>query len=236
MRKVFFTFGFIILVAVGFAWYFITYQLDGVVETRMEKAASIALGSSVEVGGVKTNLRDGTLSVERISVANPPGYENPYAVRLNAVKAAVDYDGLEIKRVIIEKPEFIVEEKDGKTNFSELMAALDSGSDSEPESQTDEPIIVIRHFRINETQAAFESRSLDRYSDISVDAIEMSNLRGTPSELAESIANEVIGELSSEAAKELLKAQALKKYDDIEEKVTKEISDLLGGSSDDAED
>jgi hypothetical protein len=217
MRKVFFTFGLIVLVAVAFAWYFITYRLDGVVETRIEKAASLALGSSVEVGGVKTNLRDGTLSVERISVANPAGYENAHAVRLNSVEAAVDYAGLVIKRVVIENPEFIIEEKDGKTNFSELMAALDSGSELIPESETKEPVIVIRHFRINESQAAFVSQSLDRYSDISVDAIELNDLRGTPSELAKLIANEVVGELSSEAATELLKAQALKKYDDAEE-------------------
>jgi len=200
------------LVAAAAAIYFITFQLDSVVETQIERAASIAIGSAVEVGGVKTNLRDGTLSVERISVANPPGYENPYAVRLNDLEAAVDYEGLEIKRVVIDNPEFIVEERDGKTNFSQILEALESGTGPKTGGGAgEEPVIVIQHFRINETQAAFESRSLDRYSDIKLDAIELNNLRGTPSELAALIAKEVVGELSSEAETEMLKGQASEK-------------------------
>ncbi len=128
MRRVFFTLGALMLVAAAAAVYFIIFRLDSVVETRIEKAATMAFGSRVEVGGVRTNLRDGTLTVDQISVANPPGFENPYAVRLNTVQAAVDYQGLEIKRVEIKNPEFYVEERDGKINFDLMLQALDSGS------------------------------------------------------------------------------------------------------------
>jgi len=232
MRKVFFTLGSIVLVAVAAAVYFITYRLDSVVETRIEKAATTALGSRVEVGGVKTNLRNGTLEVEHISVANPPGYENPYAVRLNAVRAAVDYDGLEIKQIAVENPEFYVEERDGKTNFGQMLQALDTGAEpAEDNSGKTEPEIVIRHLRISETRAAFSSHSFDRYTDMKVDAIEMNNLRGTPSELAGQIARKVVGELTSEAATELLKAQGQKKVDDIQDKVNRKLKELMGGDN-----
>lgn len=240
MRKVFFTLGAIVLVAVAGAWYFITLRLDGVVESRLERAATMAFGAAVEVGGVHTNLRDGSLTVEEISVANPPGFENPYAVRLHAVEAAVDYSGLEIKRLFIESPEFIIEEKDGTTNFGQMLKTLESGSggamasDGPGDGQNKEPIIVIRHFRIDESHAAFESSSLDRYSDVKIDAIEMTDLRGTPSQLAELIAGEVLGELSSEAANELLKAQARKKIDGYSDKVRSKLRGLLGNDDDDA--
>jgi len=230
MRKLFLTLGSIVLVAVAAAVYFITYRLDSVVETRIEKAATMALGSRVEVGGVKTSLRDGTLSVDKISVANPPGYENPYAARLNAVRAAVDYDRLEIEQIAVENPEFYVEELDGNTNFGQMLKALDRGEEPAAEEPGKaEPEIVIRHLRISETRAAFASHTFDRYSDMKVDAIEMNNLRGTPSELAGQIARKVIGELTSEAAKELLKAQGQKKVDDIQNKVSDKLKDLIGG-------
>jgi len=90
MRKVFFTLGAIVLVAVGAAFYFIAYRMDSVIESRIERAATVALGSAVEVGGVHTDLRKGTLTVDEISVANPPGFKNPYAVQLNGLEAAVD--------------------------------------------------------------------------------------------------------------------------------------------------
>jgi len=233
MRKVFFTLGAIVVVAVAAAIYFVNYQLDSVVESRMEKAASTAFGTKVEVGGVRTSLRDGTLTVDRISVANPPGFENPYAVRLNAVRAAVDYQGLDIKQVAIDDPEFYVEERDGTTNFDQMLKSLDEMTAAPDDDQgKPEPVIVIRHLRIGETRAAFTSHTFDRYTDIQVDPIEMNNLRGTPTELAEQIAHKVVGELSSEAASELFKAEAKKKVDDMQKKVNDKLKELLGRDKD----
>lgn len=243
MKKLFLTLGAIVLVAIAGALYFINYRLDGVVETQIERAASMALGTAVEVGGVQTNLRDGTLKITEISVANPPGYDNQFAVRLHDLDAAVDYSSREIKHVVIENPEFIIEERDGSTNFERILQALEAGNETTPGAtaggeaddsgaQGSEPVISIKHFRINETRAVFESRSLDRYTDVEVDAIEMDNLRGTPAELADQIAREVIGELSSEAATEVLKAQAKKQLKGVEGKAGEILRGLMGGGKD----
>ncbi len=93
-------------------------------------------------------------------------------------------------------------------------------------------MIVVRHLRIDETRAAFESHTYDQYTDMQVDAIEMNNLRGTPSELAGQIARKVVGELSSEAAAAMFRAKAQKKVDDIQKKVTGKLQELLGGGDD----
>ncbi len=247
MRKLFLTLGLIMLVAIAAALYFISYRLDGVVETRIERAATMALGTRVEVGGVQTNLRDGTLKIAEISVANPPGFENAYAVRFHQVHAAVDYSAREIRHVVIENPEFIIEEAGGTTNFEQILQALQGGRGNQPGQATadganssgvqgTEQVISIKHFRISETRAVFESRSLDRYSNIEMDAIEMNNLRGTPAELADQIAREVVAELSSAAATEVLKAQAKKQLKGINgKKVGDTLRGLLGGADNDAE-
>jgi len=143
---------------------------------------------------------------------------------------------MEVKRVVIENPEFIIEEAGGLTNFGQMLNALESGSEASSSEPTGkEPVITIRHFRINATRAAFESRSLDKYSDVKVDAIEMNNLKGTPSELADQIGREVLDELSSEAATAVLKAQAGKQIDKLGEKVSGTLRSLMGGDDSEEE-
>jgi hypothetical protein len=199
------------------AWYFVTYRLDGIIEKEIERAASTNLGSSVQVGAVRTSIKDGSLTISDVRVSNPPGYQNKHAMNFNSIEAAVDYDGLDIKRVIIDNPEVFIEEKGGKTNVAEMLAALERGDSSAlPPDDPKAPTIVIRHFRMNGTRAAFESESLDTHSDLNVDAVELNNLEGTPNEVAREIAAGILKELSSEAATELLKAQARKKYEETE--------------------
>ena len=89
-------------------------------------------------------------------------------------------------------------------------------------------------FSLNESRAWFESESLDRYSDLKLDAIELNNIKGTPSEVANVIATEIIQEITREAAIELLKAQARKKYEEVEIKVSSKLKDLLGGNDEDS--
>ena len=235
MRKTFFTLGAIVAIAAGIAIYFVIFRFDSALESRIERAATTAMGSHVEVHGVKTSLRNGTLTVEEVSVANPPGYKNPYAARFNGLEAAVDYENREIKRVVIDRPEFIIEEANGETNFGQILESLEAGGGTpggQEGAQGEEPVIVLRHFRINETHAAFESESLDRYSDVNVDAIELNDLRGTPSELAEQIARAVVKEISSEAATEMLKAETQKQFKDASDVVSRKFRDLIGDDDD----
>jgi hypothetical protein len=228
--------GLVMLIGAGFAWYFVNVRMDSMIESRLERAATASLGSHVEVGGVETDLRNGTLKVREISVANPPGYKNPYAMRLNGVEAAVDYENLEITRVVIDQPEFLIEELGGTTNFQQMLDALEAGESAVPAADPakPEPQIVIHHFRIDGARAGFDSSSLDRYTDLSVDAIEMNNLRGTPTELANEIGKKVLKELSSEAAMALLEAQARKKAGDLGGKVSSSLGKIFG--KDDKED
>lgn len=233
MKKVFGVLGLILLLAVGAAWYFITVRLDTAIESRLERAATTSMGSHVEVGGVETNLREGSLTVREITVANPPGFENPFAMRFKQVEAAVNYDGLEVKRVSIDSPEFYIEEQGGVTNMELLLQAIESAPVEEaPTGSTPQPEIVIQHFRVDSTQASFQSRSLERSAEIKVDAVELYDLRGTPSDLSRVIARAMLKELSKAAGVELLKAGARKKADELGEKISGSLKSILGGSDD----
>ncbi len=206
----------LLVVGVGI-WYFVSFRMDSMIASNIETRASASLGTQVTVGTVKTDIKGGSLTISNITIANPPGFKNKNAFSLNDIEAAIDYSNYDIKHLVIDKPEIVIEELGGETNFSRILAGIEK-QDSEPEPDPaadgkEEPIIVIHHFRMNDSRASFESESLDKYSNLEIDAIELSNLKGTPSELSEIIFKKIINEITKEAAIELLKAKASEKID-----------------------
>lgn len=205
----------LLLVGLG-AWYFTTFKLDSVIRAHIEQSASQSLGTAVTVGSVKTDLRNGALTISDITVANPPGFKNANAFALRGIEASVDYSTYDVKRIIVDKPEIIIEESNGETNFTRLLEGMESKAKSAPaEEGATPPELVIHHFRMNESRAAFESPARDRYSELKVDAVEVKNVRGTPAEVAEVIMSEILEEVVSAAALELLKAKAEEKIGEI---------------------
>ena len=239
MKKVLAVIVVLLLLAGGAAWYFVTYRMDAMIEKQIEIVGAGSLGTRVSVGSVKTSIKDGTLTISEVTVANPPGFKNATAFSLNGIEAAVDYSNLEIRRVTIENPEIVIEELGGETNFSKMMAELKQASSKSaettvPAGDKKEPVIVIHHFRMNESRAAFESESLDSYANIKIDAVELNEIRGTPTEVAHQIAGKILKEITQEAAVELLKAQAKKHLGDAEITVSKKLKDLLGKDDEDS--
>jgi hypothetical protein len=233
MKKVLTIIVVLLLLAGGAAWYFVAYRMDAMIEKQIEMAGTNSLGTRVSVGKVSTNIKDGTLTISELTVANPPGFKNANAFSLNGIEAAVDYGNLEIRRVTIENPEIVIEELGGETNFSKMMDELKQTSSkpaetTEPADGKKEPVIVIHHFRMNKSRAAFESESLDTYANIEIDAVELNEIRGTPTEVAHQIAEKILKEVTREAATELLKAQAKKHLGDAQIKVSEKLKDLLG--------
>lgn len=217
MKKVLGFLVFLLLLAGGGIWYFTTFKLDSMIEQQIEQVASRSMGTVVSVGAVKTDLRQGSMTISDITIANPPGYRNPYAFKLSGIEATVEYDTLDVRRVIIEKPDIVVEEKNGQTNIQALLSGLDSLPE-EPETDADGqpvPEIMIHLFRMNESRAAFESASLDKATTIEVDAVELTNIKGTPQVVATVIAREILNEIVSDAAMELLKTKASDKLNEL---------------------
>lgn len=218
MKKVLIGILVVVLVIGVAAWYFMTFRLDGVIKSQIETVGSQTLGTEVTVGSLTTDLKNGTLVISDIVVANPPGFNNPNAFTLSGIEAALDYDTFDVRRIIIDKPEIVIEERDGETNFSTLLENMESGSEPAPPPEQDgapQPELVIHLFRMNESRAAFESKSMERYTDLKVKAVEVKNVRGTPAEVTGIITEEILEEVVSAAAVELLKAKASEKLQDL---------------------
>jgi len=215
MKKLFGIILLLLLIAGGGVWYFTAFHLDNMVRDQIQQVASRTLGTRVSVGSVATDLRAGSLTIGDITVANPSGFRNPNAFTLRGIEAAIDYGTLEIRRLVIEQPEIVIEEADGETNVQRLLSAVEREPDPEPAGEGQPPILVIHHFRMNASRAAFESASLDHYSDVRIDAVELRELRGTPQQVGRRIAREVLDEVVTAAALEMLKATAAEKLQEL---------------------
>jgi len=217
MKKILIVLLVLVLLAGGALWYFMTYRMDDFIAQQIEKIGTETLATQVTVGEVVTDLGGGSLTISDITVANPAGFSNPNAFTLRGIEAVVNYQTLEIRRIIVDKPEIVIEERDGATNFTALLAGMERGSDTpEPaEDSAPPPVLTIDLFRMNESRAAFESTTLDRASNITVDEVELIGLRGTPPEVAEAIVREILDEVVSAAALELLKTKATEKLEKI---------------------
>jgi hypothetical protein len=220
MKKLFGVILLLALIAGAGVWYFVSFHLDNMIRQQIETAATRSLGTQVSVGKVETDLKNGTLTISGITVANPTGFRNPNAFTLGGIQAAVDYGTREIRRVVVERPEIVIEEIDGETNVAVLLANAEQDPEPTAAEEPGEPIsLVIHHFRMNSSRAAFESASLERYSDLEIDAIEFLDIRGTPQEVAGQLARGILEEVATAAAIELLKATAAEKFEEATEKL-----------------
>lgn len=134
--------------------------------------------------------------------------------------------------MVIDNPDIVVEEVGGRTNFDAMLAALEAQPNRPAGQGTKEPVIVVRRFRMNESRATLDSESLGRETGLELDAVELNDLRGTPSEIARVIGAEILREVTRKTAGEMVKAEARKKLEDVEQKATDKLRGLLGGDDD----
>ena len=128
----------------------------------------------------------------------------------------MDFENEQVARVVLDGAQIFIEEKGGVTNMQRLKEALESRISDEAGGVASEgEEIVIQLFLMRRTTATFESDSLQRLSEVEIDEIEMRNLRGTPDEVAEEIAVSVMDEITQEAGRAMLEAQARKQLEDV---------------------
>ena len=223
------------LVAGGYGWWVMFHRFGGLVTDALIEEGSNAFGTTVTVGDVDVKWAQGALVITDLQIGNPAGFESEYVVRFGTIEAAVDFESMEVARVILDDTRFYIEERDGKTNVQEIRKSLERGMSEESDFEASpEDEIVIQRFLMRSSTATFESASLNRISEVRIDEIEMRNLRGTGEEITEQIGNRIIEEVADEAAREMLEAQASKHLEDLEEKVSDKLREILGKDDSDS--
>lgn len=194
----------VIIIALGIGY--VLTNLDFLVKMAIEKAGSQATQTAVRVSGVQISLKEGSCTIEGLTVGNPHGFELPHAFSLQEIGVDIDpksitSDEITIDEIVVRAPETFVEiNADNKNNLNEIKNNLPAGSSSPSKDKASpkekkETRLFIRRLLFEKGRIFAKVVPLNKEYDLSMGAIEMRNLRGTPTQ----IAKQVISRLASQA-------------------------------------
>ncbi|MCI5105347.1 MAG: hypothetical protein MRY76_01405 [Pseudomonadales bacterium] len=133
----------------------IIFYLDSLVQRGIEVAGSRVLGTAVTVDSVFLSPLSGSGSISGLRIANPDGFDSPYAFELGEVSMALDLaslstDLVEVDSVIITSPRITYETTITNDNIRALMRNIETGGSGSQEETAAAPgkDIIIHDFQI----------------------------------------------------------------------------------------
>lgn len=231
------------VIAVAGGAYYVLSNLDRLIADAIEYYGSDATGTSVVVSGVDVSLVDGKASIRGLSVANPEGFEFPYAFTLSSVTVDIDTgsiggEPIRIELIDVRSPEVFFEvDTDGRDNLRTIQGNLASSTPDASGPASDQPSPVLSIDRIELAEAALHARiaSLNENRDLSMPPITMTDLEGQPAEIATQVAGRLLDAARARVREEgvgRLRDRAREKLDGkmegLEDKAAEKLKDRLG--------
>ena len=213
----------VILLAAGITY--ILTNLEILVKMAIEKYGSQATQTAVRVSSVEISLKEGSCSMELLTVGNPKGFDLKHAFSLGKIGVDINPKSLTkeeigIDDIVVRALEIFVEvNKDKKTNLNEIKNNLPKGSGApskskEPKKKSKEKQLFIRRILFETGQIYARVVPMDNKEyQLKLGRFEMRNLRGTPKQ----IAMQVMKRLTNQALSEVKKSgvgQAMDRYGD----------------------
>ncbi|MGJ8689218.1 MAG: AsmA family protein [Gammaproteobacteria bacterium] len=155
----------LVLIVGGGVFAYLNYE-NGI-RRGIEIAGSSALGTAVTVSGVSVSPFSGKGSIRGLTIANPEGFDAPYAIELGGLDIALNVsslltDVIEIELIQVDDANITYETTIVRDNIRALLANLPN-SDAAPviEASPDVPAakkVIIRELRINNPQIDLHTR------------------------------------------------------------------------------
>jgi len=233
-RKALIVTGIVVLICIAGGVAYLLTNINFIVKSAIEKYGSRATQTAVRVQGVDIHLKNGAGDIRGLTVASPKGYDAKHAFSLGQIGVDLDLksltgDEIRIEDIIIRAPHVFAEiNHDNKNNLMEIKNNLPSGRGSAYKTtKTDgkEVRLFIRRIRFSEGKIDAAVIPLDRAYELKMPAFEMTNLRGTPSQ----IASQVIGRICNMALYEVKKMGVGKQIHSGLEKQKKKATDKVKG-------
>lgn len=189
-------------------------NLDAIVESAIETAGTQALCTQVEVDSVEISLTSGAASIYGFSIANPPGFSNAEMVSFDELSVAFNLENtsgeqVHIFSVVARSPHVHYETNESTSNVDTISARFESEEDvNETDEEAAAVHLIIDDILIENIQGTLHSANLPEPVDVSLGTIELSNLAGTPENLASQIMAPLMAQIASVAAQALIQATA----------------------------
>lgn len=215
-------------------------KLDSFVAKTIETEGTKALGVPVKVSGVKLDLKQGLAGFSGLTIANPKGYTEPYAIQINDFSAEVDYSTQEIAAIIIDEPIITAEVKGESNNFQDLVNNMPQSQAAEENAEEggESPEISIKLIKISgatvrviSDKSDEEEKSNDEENsneeeesgdqEFVMSTLIIRNLKGTPDVIAKAISARLTSHVIGEIAGYMIKSK-------VQDKVNEALKDGLG--------
>lgn len=158
MKKVLLTLLVVILGLGIFAY----LNFESGIRRSIEVAGSRALGTAVTVSGLSLSPFSGEGSIRGLTIANPEGFDAPYAMELGGLDVSVNVgtlfdDIIEINSIIIDDAKVTYETTLVRDNIRALLSNIPSGAAPSSEAAA-RPQLIIRELRMNNPQVDLQTR------------------------------------------------------------------------------
>lgn len=205
----------VIVIVIAAAIYYVLGNLDSIVESAIEKHGSEALKTSVDVGSVSIQLKEGAAQINDLTIDNPKGFETDYLFFMGTTRVQLDVKRISselivIKEVLLDGPSVNYELSMKGTNVDALLKNLESapsgGSAESSSADSSGPKLIIENFIFSNGEVVATSNVMKEKSlETKLPKIHMTNLGGssggTPEEITKQVVNELLREIAKAARK-----------------------------------
>ncbi len=220
-RKILLGAGVLLVIVAGAVGYLLT-NLDSLVKSAIAKYGSQVTRTAVRASSVKIQLTSGKGAIGGLTVANPPGFATPYALRLGAISTRINTKTVTTKPVVIDEiriaaPQIVYEvNAAGAANFDILKkniraatAAKSQKAPAKKKGKGEETRVLIRRIVIEQGRIEVRIVSLGEKPQIAtLKRIELTNVGSdggaTPAQVAEQLLTPIVEEASRTVAERYL--------------------------------
>jgi len=206
----------LIITIVGVVVY-VASSLDGIVKSAIISYGSEVTQTRVGVSSVEIKLQSGEGKISGLSIANPPGFTDPDAIRLGLISTRIDTDSITenpivIDEILIRSPSIFYEiNKSGVSNIDTLKKniskATQTGESSAKKDTGDNGIrLIIRKLTIENSKATVRVAAMgDRNLSATIPTIRLTNIGkksggSSPAQIAKTISKTLVDRVRGSVA------------------------------------
>lgn len=233
----------VLLLSFGAAlWYLASGSLNIYIKEQIEQQGSAYTEQTVSVTQVDMKLTQGAGSISGITLSNPDIYQQKNAFSLENVTLDINIKSLTeepivIDEIIIKNPQAFVEiTSDGKSNFNDILDALDrnlpkteesaSQQPKQEQSPRDEPKVRVEKIIVSGVALTLDLSQLgNKAHQLTLPEINLTNVGGEQGLPASQLGGEII----KQVLKQISRAAKKEQKEQIKSKIKDKIKDKLKG-------
>jgi len=227
----------VVLAVVGGAVWFASTQIDRLVASAVEDWGRATTGTQVDVGSVNIEATQGHGRLARLTIGNPPGYETPYALRIDDIDLTFDLGSLAsvpvVREVVLDGVHLNAEQRGDAMNLTDLQRTMSKGDASASSVPAEEQgKIIIDRFRLTHGRVTLTSELLHEPEDIEladvvVERVGRTSGGATYDEATEALLTPILRAARAAVEDRLKSAAGDAARDEVQKKASERLKDLL---------